>query len=385
MRGEVTALAGGGLRAVAALQHGEVVVSTDGGGVWGTAGPLPGRPLVTALLLLPRELLAGTAGRGLWHGNGAGGWHASGSTLLTDRTVLALARRGSVVLAGTLRAGVFRSTDGGHSWSPASVGLPFHGRDLEVTQLVATRRVWYALHPLGVSQSVDGGLRWRSVAAGLPPHRAPSVLAALGDALVAEVEGFVYRLGPSDRWVESRTGPVRFVGEDGGGLFAALADGRTVGRSTDAGHSWARMQRGLPRGSVVTAFAATQRLVLAALDGEGVWSRPAPVPPDAIPGLAPDPHPASTEGDPVEASLRANEPNPFTHATSIPFVLSADAHVVLSVHDVSGAEIVRLAEGVFPPGEHRLVFEGASFSGGLYHARLYVGGQRYDRAMVLLR
>lgn len=385
VRGDVTALAGRELRAVVALQNGEVVASSDGGAEWEVLASLPGRPMVTALLLLPSALLAGTAGRGLWHRDGEGGWHTSPSTPLADRTVLALAHHGGVVLAGTLRAGVFRSTDGGNTWSAASAGLPLLGHGLEVAQFVATPRAWYALHPFGVSESVDGGLRWRSIVAGLPPHRMPSGLAAQGEAVVADVGGYVYRLDASNRWTRSETGPVQLMGEAEGGLFAALADGGAVGRSVDAGHTWSRVHRGLPSGHVVTALGATQRFVLAALDGEGVWSRPVPVEPDAAPDSPSSALPDVVGREAVEATLWANEPNPFDDATSIPFGLSAEATVVLSVHDVSDVEVARLAEGAFPAGRHRVIFEAAALPTGLYHCRLVVGGRRYDRSMVLLR
>ena len=377
VEGEVTALAGLGLRAAAALHSGKVVVSVDGGFRWTVADPIPGAPAVTALLLLPEAVLAGTAGQGLVRGEGGEG-RGIRTEHLSGRTVLTLAQRGGVLLAGTLRAGVFRSMDEGRSWHTASTGLPLLGDGLEVTHLARTRRAWYALHPFGVSESRDEGLHWRHAVTGLPPHRVPSVLVAARDVLYAEVGARLYRLDPSHAagWVAGNgLDPLRLVGQVSDALYAVLPDGRTLGRSPDAGRSWASVQRGLPADGLVTAVAATRRAALVALDDGGLWVRRAQTVPDA----------AVAAKSRVTATLQANLPNPFAHTTALGFALSAEAEVVLTVHDVRDDEVGRLAEGAYPAGEHRVVFEAGTLPAGFYHARLLVDGHRHDRSMLLLR
>jgi hypothetical protein len=271
------------MRAAAALQSGEVLVSNDGGLGWRTTLPLPGRPLVTALLLMPRALLVGTAGRGLVRADGADRWLPASPGLPPGRTVLTLAHHDGVVLAGTLRAGVFRSTDGGQRWSPANTGLPLHGEGLEVSQLAVTPGRWYALHPFGISESRDGGLRWHAVAAGLPPHRGPSVLAVAGGVLYADVGHDVYRLGVQARWLPGAAQtPIRLVGHAGDALLGVLSGSRSLRISSDAGATWRGYRRGFPPGVTATAVEATLHAVLVALDGEGLWGRRIPPEPDAV-------------------------------------------------------------------------------------------------------
>jgi hypothetical protein len=361
------------MRAVVGLRSGEVWGSSDGGVRWHLLPPLPERLTITAALVSPETVIVGTAGRGVLWMDEAGRWRRG---TLSERTVLTLDQLRTTVLAGTLRAGVFRSTDRGRSWTAANAGLPLHGEQLEVPQIAATASGWVARHAFGASHSPDGD-RWAPLVAGLPMHREPAALAALGPDLYAEAGARLYRLGPDDRWnATGSADPIRLVGEADGALLAALCNGPTLGRSMNAGHTWDSFQAGLPAAELVTAVGATRRAVLVALDGEGLWSRALPPVPDAA---------RTTVSSLPHAALLANDPNPFADTTAISFRLSADAEVTLTVHDVYDAEVSRLVEDAFPPGLHRIVFEAASLPVGLYQCRLLVAGRAHERTMLLQR
>ena len=68
-------------------------------------------------------------------------------------------------------------------------------------------------------------------------------------------------------------------------------------------------------------------------------------------------------------SLSPNYPNPFNPSTTLAFELPQASRVVLTVYDVLGREIVRLAEGDFEPGRHEVVFDARNVASGLYIAR----------------
>lgn len=291
----MTALATRGMRAVVALRSGDVWCSSDGGVQWHRLPPLLDSPTVIAAAVTSRAVLVGTAGRGVFWTDETERWRAPGAESLPGRTVLAFARRSETVLAGTLRSGVFRSTDMGRSWTAANVGLPLHGDRLEVPQIAATTSGWVALHAFGTSHSPDGD-RWAPLVAGLPMLRTPATLATLGDDLYADVGDRLYRLEPEDRWNAIGTAdPICLVGEAGGALLAVLHDGR-LGRSTDVGQTWDSFQSGLPSADRITAVGATQRAVLAALDGDGLWSRSLPALADAErPGTRAHDAPAAAE------------------------------------------------------------------------------------------
>jgi hypothetical protein len=106
-----------------------------------------------------------------------------------------------------------------------------------------------------------------------------------------------------------------------------------------------------------------------------------PEPPEA--SMAPDPEatittsvePASPPG--ADPELRAHcSPNPFATATSVLFDLPRRARIALSVHDESGREVRRLAEGgPFAPGSHLVRWDGRDDFGrevasGTYFVRL---------------
>ena len=88
--------------------------------------------------------------------------------------------------------------------------------------------------------------------------------------------------------------------------------------------------------------------------------------------------------------LLQNEPNPFSHLTSISYQLPADARVLLSVHDVCGRLIASLVDEQQHAGFHTLHWNGKSEDGttlpsGVYFYRLTAHGSRRCGKMILLR
>ena len=82
--------------------------------------------------------------------------------------------------------------------------------------------------------------------------------------------------------------------------------------------------------------------------------------------------------------LLANEPNPFHDATTLRFRLGRESHVRLTVFDVGGREVARIADRVFPAGLHRIPLEGARLRSGIYYTRLESQGRTDVRRIVLL-
>jgi len=81
---------------------------------------------------------------------------------------------------------------------------------------------------------------------------------------------------------------------------------------------------------------------------------------------------------PVSARLGVPFPNPFNPTITVPFVLALSGQVDLSVYDVRGRRISRLAAGEYPAGEHRVIWRGRDDRGidmpsGIYFLRLRAG------------
>ena len=92
-------------------------------------------------------------------------------------------------------------------------------------------------------------------------------------------------------------------------------------------------------------------------------------------------------GEPVitDFSLSQNYPNPFNAATEIEFALPQSSDIVLNVYDVTGRLAQTVASGKFAAGEHRVNFDAAGLSSGVYFYQLRTGNTKIARKMVLLK
>lgn len=94
----------------------------------------------------------------------------------------------------------------------------------------------------------------------------------------------------------------------------------------------------------------------------------------------------STEtATPAAFALHQNYPNPFAGATTIRFVLDEADAVQLTVLDVSGKEVQRLADRAFAAGEHTVTFNSGSLASGVYFYRLKTTNRTQTRQMTLVR
>lgn len=88
--------------------------------------------------------------------------------------------------------------------------------------------------------------------------------------------------------------------------------------------------------------------------------------------------------------LEPNVPNPFNPSTTIRFSLARQAHVVVKIHDVSGALVRTLLSGVQPAGRREIVWDGrdelgAPVASGTYIYTLETPEQRGSQKMTLVR
>jgi hypothetical protein len=91
---------------------------------------------------------------------------------------------------------------------------------------------------------------------------------------------------------------------------------------------------------------------------------------------------------PDRFELFQNYPNPFNPVTTIAFTLGRDqseAPVRLVVFDLLGREVMRLAEGRYLAGTHRLEFDGSRLASGVYIYRLETAAGVLSRKMLLLK
>jgi len=70
-----------------------------------------------------------------------------------------------------------------------------------------------------------------------------------------------------------------------------------------------------------------------------------------------------------------NYPNPFRHYTVIKYGLDEESAVNLTVFAIGGTEVVTLVNTTKSAGEHKLLWDGAGLSPGMYYMRMIVGDE----------
>lgn len=231
---------------------------------------------------------------------GVGSWTSLGPDGAQVTALAVDPRNPSLVYAGTFIGGVFRSRDGGSSWTGASAGLGtpagFHwARWLAVDPHDSA--VLYAATDQGVFKSTDRAGQWRWLNAGPTPDgrllrtvRALALDAGQPGTLYAATGGGVFQSvdgGATWRW-RGRGLPERQVfavalSPVDGTLYAAT-DENGLFTSRDRGRSWQQARSGLPDTATVLCLAThptRPRVVLAgtddglfrSVDGGRRWAR----------------------------------------------------------------------------------------------------------------
>jgi photosystem II stability/assembly factor-like uncharacterized protein len=238
------------------LYGGSVFKSTDGGDTWHAANTGLTNPNVNALVIdrdAPATVLyAATYGGGMFKStNGGDNWIAVNDGLTSQLAIsLAIAPAAqprdplaaTTLYVGTTDSGVFKSTNGGTSWSQASTGLTAPWIYALAIDPVTPATLYAGTDGGGVFKSTNGGETWATANLGLNNW--------VVSALVVDP----YK--PS----------TLYAGTDGG-----------VFKSTDSGASWTALNTGLTTPEVwclAIAPAAEQGAftLYAGTDGGGVFA-----------------------------------------------------------------------------------------------------------------
>jgi hypothetical protein len=219
----------------------------------------------------PREVLAGTYGRGMFHSSDAGhSWQPVSCGLACGyvRSILWDPDDPRLVLAGTEPVAIYRSRDGGRTWSelPAirSVQgherwyLPYSPRAGAVRCLVAVPGLsgtYYAgIEQGGILSSDDGGESWVLLNTTLHPD-VHQVIVAAGDGsflLTATGGGIFQSMNGGQLWEPVTPDYTRALVQRPGhpsvivaGPAARVGHLGRVERSCDGGSNWEQWSRGL--------------------------------------------------------------------------------------------------------------------------------------------
>ena len=88
---------------------------------------------------------------------------------------------------------------------------------------------------------------------------------------------------------------------------------------------------------------------------------------------------------PPEFELQQNYPNPFNLVTKIVFVLPKASFISLEVYDALGRSIRKLLDNYTNVGKHEIIFDGTTFSSGVYYYQLKIGNNIITKKMLLIK
>jgi photosystem II stability/assembly factor-like uncharacterized protein len=168
---------------------------------------------------------------------------------------------------------IFRSTDGGQSWSRSDAGLPGNSR---INALISFGESVFAGTDSGIFISGDEGRSWGPSSGMATNAGRITSFTSLGQTLFAGTDqtGILASLDSGRTWklIRHDFGPQKvrclFCRE---GIVYAGTDTDGVLASGDSGKSWTRLDRGLPGGAQIFAMSSAQGRLFAALYSQGLY------------------------------------------------------------------------------------------------------------------
>ncbi len=84
-------------------------------------------------------------------------------------------------------------------------------------------------------------------------------------------------------------------------------------------------------------------------------------------------------------SLGSNYPNPFNPSFTIPFELTRAMNVSINMYDITGRQVLHIADGFMEPKRYRLYVDGSHLNSGIYFVRTIVGQEVFTQKMIMLK
>jgi len=375
---------------------GEVDYSTDNGTTW-TKTNVGFNTTVHCMAMDGKNLLVGTE-RGVFISSDKGVNWTYDSTGMGVVFVNSLAVYDPDGIGDTIIAGaqpstnesdfLYRSTDGGLSWSADSAGLYKVGVG-PYNSIRSIAVVWpniFAGTYNGGVLSTDGGTTWRPVSSGLPDSSTIGQLAVMGPNLYAAISYSNYTkfalcvsTNNGETWrmaLDSVFGePVFHIGEiaiHGSDMF--IGNNHYIYLSTDTGLSWTIVDSNISSYPLYS-IAVNDSFIFAGYDGTWNYRRPL----SQVISVADVGMPSSTEHS------VSTFPNPLSSSTTISFSLTESGVTEVSVVNILGTEVARIFSGELSAGEHSFSWDASGMPPGMYECIVRMNGRVERVAMVVTR
>lgn len=332
-------------------------------------------PEVLRLAQVGEVLLAGTDDFGVYRSSDAGMSWIPASSGLTNGDIYSFFSHGTAVFAGTNSHGLFFSSDAGDTWTQRGASI---SNEVVYGITALGTKLFVATLKRGVLSSSDEGENWTPASEGIPGDRV-NAIHAHGTSLFAGVsrhgtyrstdEGVTWtRLGGAIDGFVAETflsiGTQLLTGTSGGGLF----------RSIDDGETWVAVNDGLDDG-LVNSLAVHGDMLLAGLQYAGVWRRP-------LSEIVLDVADAAT---PQTFRLHPVSPQPLRDRGTARFDLEAGTDVRLDVFDLLGRQVATAVAARYEAGSHAVAFDVSGLRAGSYLLRLQAGGEQATQRVTVIR
>ncbi|MFO8182820.1 MAG: T9SS type A sorting domain-containing protein [Candidatus Aegiribacteria sp.] len=253
------------------------------------------------------------------------------------------------------------STDNGQTWTELTKPQS------AITDI--TQTLMGTLYTCGIPyvyRSDDGGATWTEAAGGLSSSTIFYAIAAEGmnpDNLVCSDEDGLYRTTDGgDNWTQVTSDwcmAIEYSPIEPTRLAAVTIDGTVIG-STDGGENWFDITGDLPGYAMDLAFCGEEDHLYVTTMYEGTYRTPA-----GFTGVAEDQGEAGSFGLTLDVS-----PNPVTGAAAVSYSLPQGGSARLDVFDLTGRLISTLENGEMASGSHQTLFSASDNGPGVFFVRL---------------
>jgi len=371
-------------------------------------------------------LVMGTAAKVYYSSDNGDTWTESGNWPGYSPKCIAF-NSSDHVFIGTFSNGMYRSTDGGQTFTAINTGLTYMNVwDVLVLDnddiLIGT--------PGGIFKSTDNGNQWALFGTGLPADEIEELaIAENGDLYAGTYQSGIYRsTNNGATWTSSNTGlpanamVTAMAGIPNGDVYAGIFP-EGMFRTTDNGNSWVPFNNGMPfsskeeleRGVSIVAICVIQAYIicLVYLYGAFIHQYYSDFEDDWVPlsgGLPDDPTTSALATGPVDEmflgtyeqglfrnawTVRIPEPivnpgdydvssfpNPFGKQTTIQFQIPETGHVSILIYNYTGQVINVLTDKIYSKGLHEITWKPDGLAPGLYYFKFQSGKYTATRKLI---
>jgi photosystem II stability/assembly factor-like uncharacterized protein len=274
------------------------------------------------------------------------------------------------IYAGTYGAGLYRSCNGGNSWTKISYSLPSQ----MIYKLAILEEYLLCGTSSGIYKTSNDGASWEPFFSMIPD----AIFVTSDDDVYVGTgnDGAFLSRDKGQTWISLignglLAGMINTFGEDLVGNIYAGTDGGGVYVTLDDGYTWSKLNNGLPYLDINVFLSSLDGYMYAGTIGGGLYRSIDPI--SSIKS-------GETNFNIESFTLSQNYPNPFNPSTVISYRLPVIGFVTLKVYDILGREVATLVNEEKQAGEYEVEFNtaslpsrsGSALTSGIYFYQLLV-------------